>query len=230
MIKQEEFLMNLSQLRQEIADACRKCHRNPDDISLLPVTKNWPVEAVSYCQSAGLSRVGENRVQEARLKQEQIKGMSWELIGHLQSNKVNQVVGHFARIQTLDSLKLIRKVHTASERIDQKTTVLLQVNTGKDPAKYGFSIEEAPSALDEILGSSHLHVDGLMTIAPYAPDDLSVASDCFKKLSDLRDSLSQSHGIKLAELSMGMSGDLREAIFSGSTMIRVGSALFGSRN
>ena len=229
MIKQEEFLMNLSQLRQEIADACRKCHRNPDDISLLPVTKNWPVEAVSYCQSAGLSRVGENRVQEARLKQEQIKGMSWELIGHLQSNKVNQVVGHFARIQTLDSLKLILKVQTASERIDQKTTVLLQVNTGKDPAKYGFSIEEAPSALDEILGSSHLHVDGLMTIAPYAPGAPSVARDCFQKLADLRDKICHSHGIKLTELSMGMSGDLKEAIISGSTMIRVGSALFGDR-
>ena len=229
MISREDFLSRLAELRAKIANACTSCGRNPDDVSLLPVTKNWPIDAVRYCQDASLSRVGENRVQEALSKQEQISGISWELIGHLQSNKVNQAVGRFARIQTLDSLKLIRKVQTASERIDQKTSLLLQINAGNDPAKYGFSMEEAPYALDEVHCCSHLQVDGLMTIAPYAPDDPSVAQNCFQKLADLRDKLCQKHGIKLPELSMGMSGDLEEAIGCGSTMIRVGSALFGTR-
>ncbi|MEL0098648.1 MAG: YggS family pyridoxal phosphate-dependent enzyme, partial [Opitutae bacterium] len=203
MISKEDFLSRLAELRTKIANACTSCGRNPDDVCLLPVTKNWPIDAVRYCQDAGLSRVGENRVQEAVSKQDQISGISWELIGHLQTNKVNQVVGRFARIQTLDSIKLIHKVEATSERFGQTTSVLLQINAGNDPAKYGFSIEEAPSALDEVLGCSHLQVDGLMTIAPYAPDDVSVARDCFQKLADLRDKLSRSHGIKLTELSMG---------------------------
>jgi pyridoxal phosphate enzyme (YggS family) len=229
MIKQEQYLQNLQILRQRINHACNLCGRDPEEVTLLPVTKNWPVDAVEYCRDAGICRVGENRVQEAIEKQNYIAGIDWELIGHLQSNKVNQVVGRFSRIQTLDSLKLIRKVQAASERIDCKTAVLLQVNAGNDPAKYGFSHAEAPAALDEVLACSHLLVDGLMTIAPYVPDDLSVASDCFQKLAELKNALEDSHAVKLRELSMGMSGDLNEAIACGSTMIRVGSALFGDR-
>jgi len=229
MVNQQQFLQNLQNLRQRIDHACKLSGRKAEEISLLPVTKNWPVNAVEYCRDAGLCRVGENRVQEATEKQDQIVGIEWELIGHLQTNKVNQVVGRFCRIQTLDSLKLIRKVQTASERIDCKTAILLQVNAGNDPAKYGFSLTEAPGALDEVLGCSHLQVDGLMTIAPYVPGDLSVACDCFQKLAELKNVLEGSHAVKLRELSMGMSDDLNEAIASGSTMIRVGSALFGER-
>ena len=102
MIKWEEFLVKLEGLRVRIKNACSDCGRNPSEITLLPVTKNWPVDAIRYCQKADISRVGENRVQEAISKQAQIKDMCWELIGHLQSNKVNQVVGQVTRIQTLD--------------------------------------------------------------------------------------------------------------------------------
>lgn len=229
MIKWEEFLVNLESLRVRIKNACSDCGRNPSEITLLPVTKNWPVDAIRYCQKADISRVGENRVQEAISKQAQIKDMCWELIGHLQSNKVNQVVGQVTRIQTLDSLKLIRKVQNSSERINYPTPVLLQVNSGNDPAKFGFSLEETKEALEITLGCSHLVMEGFMTVAPYVPEDSSVAGDCFKKLSDLRDSLCQSFGVELRELSMGMSDDLSEAIACGSTMIRVGTALFGKR-
>ncbi len=229
MITQEEFLLNLEELNQRIEQACSDCGRNREDVCLLPVTKNWPIDAVRYCKEAGMIRVGENRVQEALVKKGQISGVSWELIGHLQSNKVNQVVGCFSRIQTLDSLKLIRKVNTAAEHIDQKISVLLQVNAGNDPAKYGFSLKEAVSVFEEAIGCSHLLVEGLMTIAPYAPDDLSVARDCFEKLAELRNTLLELFGIELRELSMGMTDDLHEAIACGSTMIRVGSALFGTR-
>ena len=230
MISQEGFLLNLDQLNRRIADACSKFGRQTNEVTLLPVTKNWPVDVVRYCSEVGIKRVGENRVQEALSKQDQISGISWELIGHLQSNKVKHAVGQFDRIQTIDSIKLIQKVQAVSENTGQKTKVLLQVNAGNDPAKYGFSINDAPFALDEVMNSSNLVVDGLMTIAPYVPGDLSVAKDCFRKLADLRDTLSQSHGVVLQELSMGMSDDLQEAIECGSTMIRVGSALFGKRN
>ena len=230
MISYEEFSSNLNDLRLKVSKACEGCGRKPEEVVLLPVTKNWPVDAVKYCQKAGVFRVGENKVQEALSKQAQTDGVSWELIGHLQSNKVNQVVGAFARIQTLDSIKLIKKVQAASERIECKTSILLQINAGNDPAKFGFSIKEAKLALDEALSSSHLRVEGLMTIAPYVPDDLSVAQNTFAKLADLREALSASHGVELKDLSMGMSDDLAEAIACGSTMIRVGSALFGQRS
>ena len=230
MISQEDFLLNLHELSRRIEDACSKFGRQTNEVTLLPVTKNWPVDVVRYCSEADINRVGENRVQEALSKQDQISGISWELIGHLQSNKVKHAVGRFARIQTIDSIKLIQKVQAVSENTGQKTKVLLQVNAGNDPAKYGFSINDAPFALDKVMNSSNLVVDGLMTIAPYVPEDLSVAKDCFRKLADLRDALSQSHGVVLQELSMGMSDDLQEAIECGSTMIRVGSALFGKRN
>ncbi len=229
MISREQFLQNLRILRERVKEACSLCGRDLEEISLLPVTKNWPVSAVEYCRDVGLLRVWENRVQEAKEKYDQVPEIGWEMIGHLQSNKINQAVGIFSRIQTLDSLKLIRKLQAASARIDQKTSVLLQVNAGNDPAKHGFSVEDVPEALDEVLGSSHLCVDGLMTIAPFVPDDLSVASACFQKLADLKNILEASHGVKLRELSMGMSDDLKEAIACGSTMIRVGSALFGNR-
>ena len=169
MISQEVFLNNLIVVKERISEACAACGRNPEEVALLPVTKNWPVDAVEHCVSSGINRVGENRVQEAAIKQEQIEGVDWELIGHLQSNKVNQVVGRFARIQTLDSLKLIRKVQAAAEKINHPMAILLQVNAGNDPAKYGFKIEESAFALDEILKSSHLVIEGLMTIAPYSP-------------------------------------------------------------
>lgn len=230
MINSVKFLENLSILRERISDACSAAGRNPNEVNLLPVTKNWPVDAVRHCLEAGINRVGENRVQETVLKQEEIQGVKWELIGHLQSNKVKQSIGRFSRIQTLDSLKLIRKVSSAAEELNQTIPVLIQVNSGNDPAKYGFKIEEVSSALDLALQSNYLAVEGLMTIAPYAPGDLSIARKCFDRLADLQASLKNSHGLDLKELSMGMSGDLTQAIAAGSTMIRVGSALFGDRS
>ena len=230
MISTAKFLENLSILKERISDACSAVGRNPSEVNLLPVTKNWPVDAVKHCLQAGIDRVGENRVQEAVLKQEQIKGVKWELIGHLQSNKVKQCIGRFSRIQTLDSLKLIRKVSSSAKEANQAVRVLIQVNSGNDPAKYGFKIEEASNALDVALQSKFLKVEGLMTIAPFAPEDSCIAQKCFDRLAELQISLRESHGLDLKELSMGMSGDLTQAIAAGSTMIRVGSALFGNRS
>ena len=139
------------------------------------------------------------------------------------------MIGRFERIQTVDSLKLLRKLQAGAEKKEVNCKILLQVNTGEDPAKYGFLSEQVDSAFEQALSSSNLLVEGLMTIAPYAPEDPSVAKRTFVRLRDLRDRLNKDFDTDLKELSMGMSGDLREAIESGSTMIRVGSALFGER-
>jgi pyridoxal phosphate enzyme (YggS family) len=229
MVSRDEFEKNLHAIQERIRVACEQNQREASEVSLLPVTKNWPVSAVEYCRDFGIVRVGENRVQEARSKQEEICGIDWELIGHLQSNKINQVLGSFVRVQTVDSFKLIRKLQSAAERLGLICPVLLQVNAGEDPAKYGFNPRETEAALEEALGSANLQVDGLMTIAPYAPENPAVATACFAKLHGLRELLQQSHGVSLPELSMGMSDDLDSAIAQGSTMIRVGSALFGVR-
>jgi PLP dependent protein len=229
MLSEEEFKKNLSQVRKHIDKLCAEYKRKPEDVVLLPVTKKWPAVAVNYCQRSGLYRVGENRVQDALAKQEEIAGSQWELIGHLQSNKVKQVVGKFERIQTVDSMKLLEKLQNVAEQREVVCKVLLQVNSGEDPAKFGFTIDETSTALDKALASPNLAVEGLMTIAPHAPDDLSVARNAFGHLRDLRDRLKDEFNADLKELSMGMSGDLREAIESGSTMVRVGSSLFGER-
>ena len=229
MISRDEFEQNLAAIQQRVRVACERNQREASEVTLLPVTKNWPAAAVEYCRDAGILRVGENRVQEARSKQDEISGVEWELIGHLQSNKIKQVMGKFARLQTVDSVKLIQKLQSAAEKLGLICPILLQINAGEDPAKYGFHPEETAAALEEALKATNLQVDGLMTIAPYAPENPVVARACFAKLREMRDRLQDSHGVSLSELSMGMSDDLDSAIAQGSTMIRVGSALFGLR-
>ena len=212
-----------------MAESCRICGREPDDVTLLPVTKNWPAGVVDYCKRAGILRVGENRVQEALEKKNKISNVDWELIGHLQTNKAKLVVGEFTRVQTVDSPKLLQKLNDLSCQKDVKTSILLQVNAGEDPAKYGCSLEETEALVDFALGLENVVVNGFMTIAPYVPEDLGIASRAFDKLRTLRDDLKGKFAMNFDELSMGMSMDMREAIAAGSTMVRVGSALFGSR-
>ena len=229
MLNEEQFRSNLAEVVSQIERFCLNFNRSPDEITLLPVTKKWPSEAVRFCQRAGISRVGENRVQDALGKQQETSGILWELIGHLQSNKVNQVIGRFERIQTVDSLKLLGKLQAGAEQKGVECKILLQVNTGEDPAKFGLLSEQVEAVLEHALASSNLLVEGLMTIAPYAPGEPSVALRAFGRLRELRDRLNEDFKVDMKELSMGMSGDLREAIESGSTMVRVGSALFGER-
>ena len=229
MIEEVVFIKKLNLVREEISLACKKAKRNESEVTLLPVTKNWPVSAVSYCKNAGLLRVGENRVQEALSKQDEIAGVEWELIGHLQSNKVNKVVGRFCRVQTVESKKLIGKLDQCAQELQQKCSILIQVNAGEDPAKYGCDFQDLPYLLEDALSRPGLVVEGLMTIAPYMPENLNVARSSFFKLREARDELSEKFNTDLKELSMGMTMDLTEAIEAGSTMVRVGSALFGNR-
>ena len=180
--------------------------------------------------SAGFCSVGENRVMEALEKMEEVTGEgNWELIGHLQSNKAKFIPNNFSRVQSVDSEKLLRRLDAAAANANCSLRVLLQVNAGKDPAKFGVLPEETDGFLEVALSCSNLKVEGFMTIAPFAPEDPSVARSCFESLRELRDRLVGSFEVELPELSMGMSGDMEEAIRAGSTLVRVGSALFGDR-
>jgi len=230
MLFEEQFQRNLTEVRNEIGGFCSEFNRSPEEVVLLPVTKKWPVEAVRFCKNAGICSIGENRVQDALAKQTEISGVDWELIGHLQSNKINQVIGRFERIQTVDSLKLLDKLQAAAERRELRQKILIQVNSGEDPAKFGLLMDQVDEFLERALGCPNLITEGFMTIAPYAPENPSVAQRAFIRLRELRDRLNDDFQVDLSELSMGMSGDLREAIESGSTMVRVGTALFGVRN
>ena len=230
MLNFEDFQSNLAGVQERIATACSQSGRALEEVSLLPVTKNHPLDAVKYAKAAGLRAVGENRVQEAADKRSSYaSGMRWELIGHLQSNKARLAVETFERIQSVDSLKLIRKLDRHASDLGKVLPVLIQCNSGEDPGKYGFPAESMNEAIEAALSAESLSLEGLMTIAPLDKNP-DAAKAAFEKLRELRDILSARHDCLLPELSMGMTGDMELAIAAGSTQIRVGTALYGSRN
>lgn len=228
-IDYDTFRQRADALRARIAAACAAAGRNPSEITLLPVTKTHPAAAAEHAARYGLTAVGENRVQEAAEKRAQTTvRLRWELIGHLQSNKARLAVTHFDRIQSVDSGKLLTVLDRAAGELGKTLPVLLQVNAGNDPAKFGAEPADTPRLLETALALPRLKVDGLMTIAPLS-DDPAVARRTFANLRTIRDELATRFGTPLRELSMGMSGDLDAAIAEGSTLVRVGSALYGPR-
>lgn len=195
----------------------------------MAVTKRFPLEVAKMAVNEGLHLLGENRVQEAveKIQQADFKAR-WELIGHLQSNKAQLATQHFDAIQSVDSVKLARRLDRFANEAEKTLSILLQVNTGEDPGKSGFTVDTTESSLEKILELKSIQVSGFMTIAPL-PSAMDTAKSAFDELRLLRDQMSQSFGQPFSELSMGMSFDLEAAIESGSTCIRVGSALFGHR-
>lgn len=232
-IDYEIFRTRTDALRASMADACRAAGRDPLSVHLLPVTKTHPPAAAEYVSRYGLPAVGENRVQEVVEKRAQVTApLRWELIGHLQSNKAKLAAAHCDRVQGVDSEKLLRHLERAAGELGRKLPVLLQINAGNDPAKFGAEPADAPRLLEIALGLTHLQVDGLMTIAPLGttPEETAtLARRTFSNLREIRDDLARRSGRPLAELSMGMSGDFAIAIAEGSTLVRVGTALFGAR-
>lgn len=229
LISYSEFCARADAIKADIARACAAAGRQPDEVELMAVTKTHPAAAADYAARYGLRCVGENRVQEGAEKRAQSSAaIRWELIGHLQSNKSRLAAQHFDRVQSVDSEKLLNHLDRAAAELGKTLPILLQVNAGRDPAKFGAELEDAPRLLDLALEKKHLRVDGLMTIAPLS-DDPEVAVRTFAALRELRDRLAAQTGAPLRELSMGMSGDFAAAIAAGSTLVRVGTALFGAR-
>lgn len=229
----ETFQTRADKLRALMDEACVAVGRSPAEVQLMPVTKNHPVAAADYVVRYGLPAVGENRVQEAVEKRAACTGpLRWELIGHLQSNKAKLAVQHFDRVQSVDSEKLLNHLDRAAGELGKTLPILLQINAGNDPAKFGAEPADAARLLDAALAKPHLSVDGLMTIAPLGatPDETAEhARHTFANLRLIRDDLAARTGTPLRELSMGMTGDFALAIQAGSTLVRVGTALFGPR-
>jgi pyridoxal phosphate enzyme (YggS family) len=229
----------LPRVRASIADAARSAGRDPADVRLVAVTKGHPVEAVRAALDAGLGDLGENRVEELAVKRGELgtedafrsRGARWHMIGHVQSRKAKSVAGLADMVHSLDSLKLAEKLGQAAAESGRTLDVLVQVNTSGEAAKGGFSTEQAESTEDSILRICEvpgLVVRGLMTMAPLT-DDERVLGATFAGLRELRDRLRSRSQRVGAELSMGMTNDLAVAVREGSTMVRIGTALFGER-
>ncbi|MGC4072534.1 MAG: YggS family pyridoxal phosphate-dependent enzyme [Nibricoccus sp.] len=234
MISYEDFLIRLAAVRAQITDACRAAGRNPAEVALLAVTKTHPASAADYAARSGLAAVGENRVQEALEKKPLTSAgaLRWELIGHLQSNKAKPAAQTFDRVQSVDSEKLLNHLDRAAAEIGKTLSILLQINAGQDPAKFGAEPADAPRLLETALNKKNLRIEGLMTIAPLGASPVETAGlsvRTFENLRTIRDDLALRFNTPLRELSMGMSGDLAAAIAAGSTVVRVGTALFGTR-
>jgi len=229
----ETFKARADKLQVLMAEAARAAGRDPAEVRLLPVTKTHPAAAADYVARYGLPAVGENRVQEAVAKRAEVAApLRWELIGHLQSNKAALAARHFDRIQSVDREKLLPPLDRAAGELGRPLSVLLQVNAGHDPAKFGAEPADAPRLLDAALALANLRVDGFMTIAPLGATPAETAEHArrtFANLRTIRDDLAARTGVPLRELSMGMSGDFALAIAAGSTLVRVGTALFGAR-
>ena len=213
-----------------IEAACARVRRQPGSVTLVAVSKTVDAERLVLAVAAGLTRLGENRVQEALVKAPSVPGVDWELVGPLQSNKARRAVETFARIQTVDSMDLARRLDrlAAEVRPARRYPVLLQVNVDDDPAKAGFQPGDVESALPELLDIANLDFEGLMTVGRMvsAPE---AARPTFVALRVLSERLRARWPALGGGLSMGMSDDFEIAIEEGATIVRVGRALFGER-
>jgi len=228
----ESIAANLARVREEIAAAARAAGRRPDDVRLIAVSKTHPPEAVAATIAAGQQDFGENTVQEALTKIPIYNSATWHMIGHLQSNKARFVPGHFAWVHSVDSLKLAQRLSRMAQEKNAVLDALFEVNVTRDPAKHGLAPEELAPLLDALLKEGHpgLRLRGLMTIGPY-PASEADSRACFARLRELRDECRKRFGLNdFTELSMGMSGDYIAAIKEGSTMVRIGTAIFGERD
>jgi pyridoxal phosphate enzyme (YggS family) len=225
----ENLRARLERVRERIHAVAIETGRDPDLVRILPVTKTLPAAAVQAAVATGLASVGENRVQEAVAKMNEVDvHVSWELIGHLQSNKTRIAAERFDRIQSVDTAKRIEQINRHAADAGKTMPILLQINAGNDPAKFGADLEEAPYLLERALACTNIRVDGLMTIAPLS-DDPTVTRKAFTHLRSCRDALERRFDCGLPELSMGMSDDFEDAVREGSTQLRLGSVLFGPR-
>ena len=220
----------LEAIHRKIADACARAGRSPCDVALMGVSKNQPPAAVEEVAKLGLKLFGENRVQEAKGKIPQCPGsLAWHMIGHLQSNKCRDAVALFDMIQGVDSLGLAEELDKAAEKQSKTIKILLEVNVAGEASKFGYKPDAVLADLDAILRLPRVELHGLMTIAPYSPMS-ERARPYFRMLRELRDQCQERIGGPLPVLSMGMSGDFGVAIEEGSTLVRIGTALFGDRS
>lgn len=222
----------LMQVRKQIEEAVEAAGRKKEEVTLIAVSKTYPVSAIEEAIAEGCVDFGENHVQELVAKIEAIdQPVRWHLIGHLQTNKVKYIIGKTALIHSVDSVKLAEEIEKQSAKKDIVTHILLEVNVAEEASKYGFKVEEVMGVVEKISKMSHIQVDGLMTVAPYVENPESNRA-IFRKLFELSVDIQKQKfdNISTSILSMGMSNDYKIAIEEGATMVRVGTAIFGNRD
>ncbi|AZN30592.1 YggS family pyridoxal phosphate-dependent enzyme [Flaviflexus salsibiostraticola] len=228
----EEFRRNLDDVQRRIDAAAMRAGRDPQSIRLQPVSKTVSEERIRNAIAAGCTRLGENKVQEAKWKHAALldTGVEWSIIGHLQRNKAKDVVAFASEFHALDSLRLAEALDRRLQAAGRSLDVYVQVNTSGEESKYGIDPDDLPELLMSLRGLDSLNVRGLMTLAIFT-DDQEAVRRCFQILRRLRDEMRDLDPelVGLGELSMGMSGDFETAIEEGADVVRVGQSIFGAR-
>jgi PLP dependent protein len=223
----EQIRERHERLLTRLRSAAEARGRDPERLSVVAVTKTWPVEVARMALEGGIERLGESRVQEAEPKVAALPEAEWHLVGRLQSNKARRAVRAFEVIHSLDSVELLRRIGALAHDEERRPRLLVQVNVSGEPTKAGLTPVAALTA-DAVAAFREAGIVGLMTIAPMG-DPEAIARPAFARLRELRDRLEQLAGIGLPELSMGMTADAEVAAGEGATMVRIGTALFGPR-
>ncbi len=232
-MKEKSFIKeNLELVEQTIADACRCVGRQRGEVTLTAVTKTVEPTIINEAIACGVTHIGENRVQEFLSKKPflHLDGIHTHLIGHLQTNKVRQIVGEVSMIQSVDSVRLAQAISQRAENNGMTVPILVEVNIGGEEQKAGISPAEVERLLWDLSPLTGIQVRGLMTVAPILHSETekrALFSKMYDLFIDIRDK--NIDNIVMQDLSMGMSGDFREAIMEGATIVRVGSAIFGRR-
>lgn len=223
---------NIEHVRENIEKACKKTGRSVDEVTLIAVSKTKPYTDIEEALKSGTLDYGENKVQEMCEKYEILpKNIRWHMIGHLQRNKVKYLVGKTELIHSVDSIRLAEQIEKEYAKKDETANILIEVNMAQEESKFGITSQETEELIRKISTFEHIRIKGLMTIAPYTdnPETNRVYFRQMKKLSvDIRDK--NIDNVSMDVLSMGMTGDYQVAIEEGSTMVRVGTGIFGERN
>ncbi len=223
---------NLEIVRQRLAGTCRRCGRDETDVQLVAVSKTFSPEVIREAIAAGQRDFGENYVQELLAKQESLAAelVRWHFIGHLQTNKVRSIIGSVHLIHSVDSFRLAEEIHRRAERIGRTVGILVEVHMTDEATKSGVAPADAPDLIREIARLDRVAIRGLMTMGPFS-DDPNDSRPAFRRLRELRARIDEAAlpGVRLEHLSMGMTHDFEVAIEEGATIVRIGTAIFGSR-
>ena len=222
---------NIANVKEKIEQACEKSGRNPSDVTLIAVSKTKPVSYIEEALQTDVRDYGENKVQEMCEKYEVLpKDIRWHMIGHLQRNKVKYLVGKTTLIHSVDSLRLAEQIEHDFAKHNEIANILIEINIANEESKFGVAPNDAEALIREISKLPHVHVNGLMTVAPYVenPEENRIHFANMKKLSV---DITQKNidNVNMSVLSMGMTGDYQVAIEEGATHVRVGTGIFGER-
>ncbi len=226
---------NLQNIKRNIADACEKVDRNPNEIKIVAVSKTVDIEKIKEVINYDIDTFGENKVQELTRKYDEINStnnsIKWHMIGHLQTNKVKYIIDKVELIHSLDRIKLAEEINKRALKVNRVIDVLVQVNIGQENSKYGLHPNDVDDFINKIENYKNIRVKGLMAMAPYSSDPEEVRP-FFSKMKNIFDKIKEKniYNVEMKYLSMGMTNDYKIAIEEGANIVRIGTGIFGSRN